>query len=366
MRDESKSIPPQAQPAAPPRRNRMQNGLGRHRVVAAGAVAACLLGAVLGLALPKSFRGAPATQPQAQPQAQVQAPTAASAAQFQPISGPYAPVDRGRVESAYREAARLAAEQGLSGLARASMGCFERLSREPSYGLMDYCLALDAYGARAYEAAAGDAAPASTYFGQGPVRRQQAVQQLTAGQTDANARLLDTNRMIAAVAEGGAPTIQQAAAEPAPAVRPPPLSPPPPAPAAEPKLEPRPPKLAEPPRTADPQPPVLAEDERPEPAPTFAPPPRTRRYASGVPAADDCGYARTRGERMVCSEPALARADRRLANAFRRAMQETDDPRRLIEDQNRWLALRDRLAPDYEAVMSLYEDRIAELRRGDY
>jgi uncharacterized protein len=35
----------------------------------------------------------------------------------------------------------------------------------------------------------------------------------------------------------------------------------------------------------------------------------------------------------------------------------------LAAEQNRWLALRDELAPDRAAVMSAYQDRIAELRR---
>jgi hypothetical protein len=308
------------------------------RIVLIGAAMAAVLGAAIGLTSPKSFRGAPDTEP-------VKARAAASAAQltFRPIGGRYRPPDRVRIAAAYQDAARLLSEEGVSGVARASMDCFEKLFRQPDYGLMDYCLALDAYGAQAYERAAGDAAPPSTYFGQAPVRRQRAVQELTAGHTDANSRVLDTNRLIQQVA---------VEANPPPTV----VAPPPPAPivAAEPA----------------PAPVVVAErgepESRPQPRPAPADPPARATVRDGPTPSFDCRFARTRGERMVCREPALAAADRRLAAAFDRAVAQSANPRALMADQNRWLALRDEIAPDYEGVMGLYQDRIAELRRQRY
>jgi uncharacterized protein YecT (DUF1311 family) len=79
------------------------------------------------------------------------------------------------------------------------------------------------------------------------------------------------------------------------------------------------------------------------------------------PAAS-CG-GRTRGERMLCEEPSLQVADRRMSAAYRRALDQAQNPKALAAEQNRWLALRDELAPDRAAVMSAYQDRIAELRR---
>jgi hypothetical protein len=198
------------------------------RIVAAGAVGAGFLGMMLAIAAPKGFPGAPDTRPAARPQ------TVATAdlPNFRPIGGKYAPPDRERIAAAYRDVARVSASDGVGAVARASMDCFQKLARQADYGLMDYCLALDAFGAESYVRAAGEAAPPSTYFGQGPVRRQHAVQRLTAGQTDANSRLLDTNRLIQEVALSGADvapppppppplapsgTVQIAAAEPAPA-----------------------------------------------------------------------------------------------------------------------------------------------------
>jgi hypothetical protein len=335
------------------------------RVVAIGAVLACLLGAAIGLSSPKSFRGAPDTET-----AKAKAADSAAEMTFRPIGGRYQPPDRARIMQAYDDAGRLLREEGVSGVARAGMACFDRLARAPEFGLMDYCLALDAYGAQAYQRAAGETAPPSTYFGQAPVRRQRAVQQLTAGQTDANSRLLDTNRLIqlvalqaqppAAPAPSPAPAdVQEAAAEPA---EPPHATLTIPLPWGNPRREePKPPA------------PVVAERDRPPPPAMRRREPRREYVEPGPPLARggpapsfDCRLARTHGERMVCNEPALAAADRRMAAAFERALADAPNPRALVADQNRWLALRDDIAPDYEGVMGLYQDRIAELRRQRY
>jgi len=86
----------------------------------------------------------------------------------------------------------------------------------------------------------------------------------------------------------------------------------------------------------------------------------------GAPAlqgpAFNCRLARSRSERMVCGEPDLAEADRRLNNVFNRAMQRSPNPRALRQEQDRWLAQREALAPDHDAVLDHYEGRIAELR----
>jgi uncharacterized protein len=76
----------------------------------------------------------------------------------------------------------------------------------------------------------------------------------------------------------------------------------------------------------------------------------------------NCRYARSPSERMVCGEPDLAAADRRLAAEFDRAMARTDDPRALRRQQDRWLAARERAGSDYDAVRDLYDIRLRELR----
>jgi hypothetical protein len=209
------------------------------RIFSFGAMGACVLGLGLGL---MTLKGRAATAPAK--------PAAAAEANFRAIKATYAPPDREQVARALEESKRLMASEGLSGLARASIVCFDKLSREPAYSLMDYCLALDLLGAQAYARAAGDTAPPSTYFGQGPVRRQAAVQMLIAGQTDANSRLIDTNRLVlelvteSEIAAQPAQIAVEPAAPEAPAavavaeVAPPPPPGPPPLAAAKPAAPP--------------------------------------------------------------------------------------------------------------------------------
>ena len=68
---------------------------------------------------------------------------------------------------------------------------------------------------------------------------------------------------------------------------------------------------------------------------------------------------------MICAEPELAREDRRLNAAYRYALQVAPHPRRLEREQDRWMARRDALGTDYDAVLNHYERRIDELWTGD-
>ena len=80
-------------------------------------------------------------------------------------------------------------------------------------------------------------------------------------------------------------------------------------------------------------------------------------------AEPDCSMAGSIAEELVCEDPALSRADRRLQQAYSRAMQSGAMPRRdLRDEQLDWLALRENAArrSPFE-VRSLYEQRIDEL-----
>ncbi len=339
-----------AKPSAAPVRN------PRNRLVVIGSSAACILGAVIGFVLVQTGRHPAHAPPVAQ--------SPPTPAQFQPIPGEYRPPDRARIASALTESRKVYASEGLSGLARASMSCFDRLARAPAYGLLDHCLALDAYGAQTYASAAGEGAPQSTWFGQGPVRRLAAAQGLLAGRTDPNSRLIDTNRLIDEVAMAQAPPPpMREQVKPAPAtieVHPSAAAPTGAAPQtaavkppAAPSARPAPPnRLAEaPPRTA--------------PSPPVAPTPRLEAREAFQGPSFNCRYARSVTERMVCGEPELAAADRRLAREFDRAMARTPDPRGLRRQQDRWLAARERAGDDYDAVLRLYAIRTQELREED-
>jgi uncharacterized protein YecT (DUF1311 family) len=76
----------------------------------------------------------------------------------------------------------------------------------------------------------------------------------------------------------------------------------------------------------------------------------------------DCADARSRSEAMVCADPELAAADRRLGRAYARAIDAGVPARALRAEQDDWLAIREdaaRRSP--AAVASIYEQRTQEL-----
>ena len=64
---------------------------------------------------------------------------------------------------------------------------------------------------------------------------------------------------------------------------------------------------------------------------------------------------------MVCADPGLAAADRRLDRAFRDAVGAGASASELRRAQDRWLSSREAAASTPEAVAEVYERRIAEL-----
>jgi uncharacterized protein YecT (DUF1311 family) len=122
--------------------------------------------------------------------------------------------------------------------------------------------------------------------------------------------------------------------------------------------------------TTPPQPLVIQPESMRAPAPTPASVP-----AAGPPIPDvmatprlrasfDCATAQPGAEQMVCSDPALAAADRELAHAYRRAMNAGVDPRDLRGEQRDWLMIRDDAAHHSpRALADVYDQRIDELNR---
>ncbi len=79
-------------------------------------------------------------------------------------------------------------------------------------------------------------------------------------------------------------------------------------------------------------------------------------------AAGRCADAASYAEEMVCAEPPLVVADRRLRQAYDRALDAGASPRRLGRQQSRWLDAREAAAREGpRAVAWIYEARIAEL-----
>jgi hypothetical protein len=99
---------------------------------------------------------------------------------------------------------------------------------------------------------------------------------------------------------------------------------------------------------------------KPEVTPPAAAQRETRRYRSD--GREDCTYARTRAEAMVCRDARLSAIDDELATAFASAMRRADDPRRVMRDQQRWERAREAASIDGpDAVEQVYRQRLAEL-----
>lgn len=77
---------------------------------------------------------------------------------------------------------------------------------------------------------------------------------------------------------------------------------------------------------------------------------------------DDCRGAGSPAEIMVCRDPDLARADRRLARAFRAAARSGVPLSQLRAEQDDWLEIREDAAErSPRAVAQIYDQRIEEL-----
>ena len=86
---------------------------------------------------------------------------------------------------------------------------------------------------------------------------------------------------------------------------------------------------------------------------------KTEAHAEG---ASDCRAAGSRADQIVCLDPVLAAADRRLALAFRNLTETNRADRARMRQHLRWLAAREAAATtSHNAMVELYEARIAEI-----
>jgi hypothetical protein len=122
----------------------------------------------------------------------------------------------------------------------------------------------------------------------------------------------------------------------------------------------------------------------PRPAPLAASPPQVPQLAVAPPipietpwfreaasdppgrglgrAATDCRVPGSRAENMVCADPELLAADRRMARAFRAVARSGVDARQLRDEQDDWLDIReDAAGRSPRAVAQIYDQRIEEL-----
>lgn len=118
-----------------------------------------------------------------------------------------------------------------------------------------------------------------------------------------------------------------------------------------------PPGAAAPPAEAPPLPPVAA------PAPSAPPTPRTAAPAqASTRPSFNCRYARTSGERAVCSDGQLAALDRSMASQFYRALSAADrgQRRQLTVTRDRFLRYRDRCGSN-ACIADAYQGRMREI-----
>jgi hypothetical protein len=82
-----------------------------------------------------------------------------------------------------------------------------------------------------------------------------------------------------------------------------------------------------------------------------------------VRPAFDCRFARSMADRLVCVDPRLAAADRRMAQAYHHALDVGVPEEVLRRQQEAWLDARDQAAREGpEALADIYGQRIAELQ----
>jgi uncharacterized protein YecT (DUF1311 family) len=246
-------------------------------------------------------------------------PSAAS----RPIRTAAAQADEAQVRRAYDAFQNAYADNGAAGVAAARKSCAATLSGDPR--ILDYCLAFDMFAG----AVLSDA-PAARLDAQ---RLAAARAALPAG-ADPARRIAEVGRLAKAVALGDTPATQ-------PGVQT----------AAQPSASPRAPAPAKPVRLA--KAPALK-------ASGLKARPNTHRAAPARPAIDPCLFEPTAADRLLCANPSLAEADRRMRRAYDEALGSVADRRQVEDDQARWRAQRDR-ASDPAQVQELYDARTRDL-----
>lgn len=98
------------------------------------------------------------------------------------------------------------------------------------------------------------------------------------------------------------------------------------------------------------------------PAPAPVAPPVAQPAPAPTRPSFDCQGAQTRAQQMICSDPRLAAADRRLNQAYAAALAASGSEDELRSEQADWLEIREDAARySNRAVLNIYEQRTREL-----
>lgn len=212
-----------------------------------------------------------------------------------------------QVRRAYDEVQAVYADGGAPALADFAHECAETLRGDPR--ILDFCLAFDMYAA----ALAPKAGEAAQWFQVGEARRLRLTRDALPPGADAEARLAEIGRLMRA-----ATAAPQVASTPSAII---PTAP------------------AEKKQTA------------------VTPPARKPKAAKAV---SRCRFEPTPAQRILCGSPQLQTADRRLQNAYSRALKAGADRRILEGEQAAWRAMRNSAA-DRREMAHLYAQRMREL-----
>lgn len=227
-----------------------------------------------------------------------------------------ATADAEQVRRAYEEFGLVYANSGVDGLARFSESCAESLQADPR--ILDFCLAFDMFAATVVGAAEPPGKAQA---------RQVALVQTALPKADPDMRIAEVQRLMR-VASGVRTAASATPGEPAAMAARPPET-----------------RLAAAPVEAGARPVRLAK----------AQPPRRARTAASA-----CRSQPTPADRLLCANPTLKVQDRRMKEAYERALAAGADPLVIDRGQAEWRAVRN-TADSSQELADLYARRTREL-----
>jgi uncharacterized protein YecT (DUF1311 family) len=259
-----------------------------------------------------------------------------------PVTNADPQADEAQVRRAYEQFQVVYADLGVEGLELFSRDCANAVAGDPR--ILDYCMAFDAF--------AGSVASASPWFSEAEVRHIALARAALPEGTDPAQRIVDVRRLTRAAAGQPEPTVlAEVAPPPAPEVAAPPVPQPPPAKAAVPApIAPAVKRAAAPKAVA----------ERPKVQKASVTPPR-RTAQPARKAANRCRFEPTPAARAICGSPSLRAADRRLKQAYERAVAAGVDRQELDRQQAEWRTAQNVYANSKDALARSYELRIGQL-----
>jgi len=78
-------------------------------------------------------------------------------------------------------------------------------------------------------------------------------------------------------------------------------------------------------------------------------------------ASFDCTKAATKSEQLICADQQVSGADEKLAEVYRRVLEQSSDKEGLKKDQRNWIKTQRDVCPDAPCLLKAYQTRIAAL-----